>query len=92
MGTDTRLILEHFVGRDDVVAVQHPGGTFRPAVQSPPTNEEFDDHHRTGKLCYGFYPMRKDNTVMLACVDIDNHEDNPNEDWSNKWKTCTSTS
>ena len=81
MGTSSGLILKHFVGREDVVAVQQNGGTFRPAVQSPPTETEFDDFHRTGKLCYGFYPMRKDNTVMLACVDIDNHESNPNEDW-----------
>lgn len=82
MATDAQLILDHFVGRADVIAYQKKQGhTFLPVFQSPPTPDEFDKLHRTGNLCYGFYPMRKDNTVLLTCVDIDNHEDNPNEDW-----------
>ena len=81
MGTPTELILEHFCGRDDVIAQQKPERPFRPVEKSPPTTHEFDNNHRGGLLCYGFYPMRKDNTVTLCCVDIDNHEDNPNKEW-----------
>ena len=81
MGTSTGLILEHFVGRDDVVAKQFPGSNFKPFTEKPPTELIFDDLHRGGKVCYGFYPMLADNTVMLACVDIDNHENDPNPEW-----------
>jgi len=81
VGTDTGLILKHFAGRQDVIAAQKPGGNFRPYTQTPPNAEEFDSNHRAGKLCYGFYPLRSDNTVTLTCVDIDNHASSPNPEW-----------
>ena len=81
MGMNSDLLLNHFVGRDDVIAKQYPGGNFKPYVETPPSQTVFDSDHRAGKVCYGFYPMRADNTVMLACVDIDNHENDPNPEW-----------
>ena len=81
MGMNSDLLLNHFVGRDDVIAKQYPGGNFKPYVETPPSQTVFDTDHRAGKVCYGFYPMRADNTVMLACVDIDNHENDPNPEW-----------
>ena len=80
MGTEPGIILEHFRGREDYIAVQHGESGFRPVrVESWLSKEEYEKYHLTGEKCFGFYLLRPDNTVMCTCVDVDNHNDaNPN--------------
>lgn len=81
MGTTrTEIILEHFRGREDYLAIQQGNSNFRPVrVENWLTKEEYERHHLTGEKCFGFYLLRPDNTVRCTCVDVDNHGDaNPN--------------
>ena len=81
MGTEAEIILKHFKGREDYIAVQHGESGFRPVrVESWLSKEEYEKYHLTGEKCFGFYLLRSDNTVMCTCVDVDNH-DNANPGW-----------
>jgi len=76
MGTAAEIILNHFRGREDYLAVQQGNNSFRPVrVENWLTKEEYEKHHLTGDKCYGFYLLRPDNTVRCTCVDVDNHGD-----------------
>lgn len=83
--TLAELILARFRGRASHVAVCNNGKTFEPAALTKPLRASWiDSEHLGGKRCLGFYLMTEKNQVYCSCVDFDNKETSPDDEWTAK--------
>ena len=83
--SDSQLLVEHFQGRADHVAVAPDGSKFHPQkIDTPIKAAWLDKEHFTGKRCYGFYLMDTESRVMCSCVDFDNKDATPDPQWRDK--------
>ena len=74
-----QLLLDTFKGREEYIAYCPKGGHFQPypIPEGGVSVEKFSKHH-CGGGSYGVYLLREDSTVLLACVDFDDHGVNNN--------------
>jgi len=74
-----QLLLDTFKGREEYIAYCPKGGHFQPypIPEGGVSVEKFSKHHYGGGS-YGVYLLREDSTVLLACVDFDDHGVNNN--------------
>src|SRR5262245_31295896 len=78
------LLLAHFKGRADHVAIGNPDGTFRPKKLPRPMQPGWMAKHLGGQECLGFYLMTPDSQVWCSAVDFDNKPHCPDPEWQEK--------
>jgi replicative DNA helicase len=83
-----RLLLAHFRGRADHVAVGNEDGSFAPKKLPEPLRPEWlAERHLGRQKCLGFYLMDEESKVVCSCVDFDNKEHAPDSKWKEKAET-----
>lgn len=82
-GQIVELLLKHFRGRADYVAVGQ-GATFAPQFSVVGATSEMMHQHLNGTRCHGFYLLDAENRVYCSVVDFDNKPAHPDPLWKEK--------
>lgn len=89
MQTVPELLTDLFRGRPDVIAVAPQGQHFRPHKLDEPLPPEWvEKRHLAGLADIGVYPLLDDDRCWFACIDFDDHADNPDPHWREKLEAC----
>jgi len=78
-------VIKYFRGNPETVAVQPRNGDPHPRkLDQPLSVEGFRQHHLSGDNCIGFYVLTPSSDCFAACIDFDDHSNNPDPEWLSK--------